>query len=156
MRHYYVHGRVHKKIIPPWKKDILYIILCISKFQDNLYNKGFSLAQKEFYEKNAQNLISKQIFARWQVVLFIFFLFWIKFIKRKIKFTPPFRISTGTMSRVNSQPPPRSKKSYAMSLPSSTMSTANSFLALSSPPKSPNPYISVITSTKESNLRMMI
>ena len=52
------------------KKEILAIVLCISKFQDDLFIKKFLLridwkSAKEILQKDIQNLVSKQIFARW-------------------------------------------------------------------------------------------
>ena len=59
------------------KKEILAIVQCISKFQDDLYNKKFLLrvdckSAKEILQKDVQNLVSKQIFARWQAILSAF------------------------------------------------------------------------------------
>jgi len=56
------------------KKEILPIVLCISKFQDDLFIKKFLLridckSAKEVLQKDVQNLVSKQIFARWQAIL---------------------------------------------------------------------------------------
>jgi len=56
------------------KKQILAIVLCISKFQDDLFIKKFLLhidckSAKEVLQKDIQNVISKQIFARWQTIL---------------------------------------------------------------------------------------
>ena len=51
------------------KKEILAIILCIQKFQSDVFNKKFLLlvdckSAKEILQKDVQNLVSKQIFAR--------------------------------------------------------------------------------------------
>lgn len=51
------------------KKEILSIVLCISKFQDDLYNKSFLLrinckSAKDVLTKDVKSLVSKQIFAR--------------------------------------------------------------------------------------------
>jgi hypothetical protein len=59
------------------KKEILSIVLCISKFQDNLLNQKFLIrvdckSAKHVLEKDVQNIASKQIFARWQAILSIF------------------------------------------------------------------------------------
>ena len=59
------------------KKEILSIVQCISKFQDDLLNKKFLLridcqSAKFILEKDVQNIASKQIFARWQAILSIF------------------------------------------------------------------------------------
>jgi len=56
------------------KKQSLSIVLCISKFQDNLFYKKFLLridckSAKEIFQKDVKNLVSKQIFARWQAIL---------------------------------------------------------------------------------------
>jgi len=67
------------------KKEILAIVLCISKFQDDLFIKKFLLqidckSAKEVLQKDVHNLVSKQIFARWQAILSAFD-FEIEFIK---------------------------------------------------------------------------
>ena len=67
------------------KKKILAIVLCVSKFQDDLYLKKFLLridckSAKEVLQKDVQNLVFKQIFARWQAILSVFD-FKIEFIK---------------------------------------------------------------------------
>ena len=59
--------------------------MCISKFQSDLLNQKFLLridckAAKHLLEKDVQNIVSKQIFARWQAILSIFD-FDIEFIK---------------------------------------------------------------------------
>jgi uncharacterized protein YcfL len=58
------------------KKEILSIVLCITKFQSNLLNQKFLLcvnckSAKEVLQKDVQNLASKQIFAQWQAILSI-------------------------------------------------------------------------------------
>jgi len=60
-------------------------VLCIFKFQDDLFIKKFLLRidcefAKEVLQKDVQNLVSKQIFARWQAILSAFD-FEIEFIK---------------------------------------------------------------------------
>jgi hypothetical protein len=59
------------------KKEILSIVLCISKFQSDLLNQKFLIrvdckSAKFVLEKDVQNIASKQIFARWQAILSIF------------------------------------------------------------------------------------
>ena len=59
------------------KKEILSIVLCISKLQSDLLNQKFLIGlivnlQKHVLEKDVQNIASKQIFARWQAILSIF------------------------------------------------------------------------------------
>ena len=59
------------------KKEILSIVLCITKFQDDLINKIFLVrvdckAAKDVLQKDVKNLVSKQIFARWQAILSCF------------------------------------------------------------------------------------
>jgi hypothetical protein len=59
------------------KKEILSIVLCITKFQSDLLNQKFLLrvdckSAKEVLLKDVQNLASKQIFTRWQAILSIF------------------------------------------------------------------------------------
>jgi len=76
------------------KKEILAIVLCISKFQDDLFLKKFLLridckSAKEVLQKYVQNLVSKQIFARWQAILSAFD-FDIEFIKGSDNSLPDF------------------------------------------------------------------
>lgn len=59
------------------KKEILAIILCISKFQDDLFSKSFVLkidckTTNSVLKKDVKNLVSKHIFARWQSLLSCF------------------------------------------------------------------------------------
>ena len=51
------------------KKELLAIVLCIQKFQSDIFNKKFLLrvdckSAKEILQKDVQNLVSKQIFDR--------------------------------------------------------------------------------------------
>lgn len=76
------------------KKEILSIVLCIKKFEDDLYMKRFILridciSAKYVLEKDIKNLISKQIFARWQALLSNFD-FEIEFIMRENNSLPDF------------------------------------------------------------------
>jgi len=76
------------------KKEILAIVLCVSKFQDDLYIKKFLLridckSAEEVLQKDVQNLVSKQIFARWQAILSAFD-FEIEFIKGSNNSLPDF------------------------------------------------------------------
>lgn len=53
------------------------MVICISKFQDDLLNQNFLVrvdckSAKHVLEKDVQNIASKQIFARWQEILSIF------------------------------------------------------------------------------------
>ena len=59
------------------KKEILSIVLCISKFQSDLLNQIFLLridckSAKYVIEKDVENIASKHIFAKWQVILSVF------------------------------------------------------------------------------------
>ncbi|TYK19831.1 Enzymatic polyprotein [Cucumis melo var. makuwa] len=59
------------------KKEVLTIVLCVQKFQGDLINKDFlvrtdSKAIKFIFKKDVKNLVSKQIFARWQTILSCF------------------------------------------------------------------------------------
>lgn len=59
-------------------KEILAIVLSISKFQGDLLNQKFLLRldckfAKEVLQKNVLNIASKLIFARWQAILSIFY-----------------------------------------------------------------------------------
>ena len=59
------------------KKEILAIVLCIQKFQSDVFNKKFLLridckSAKEILQKDVQNLVSKHIFAGWQAIFICF------------------------------------------------------------------------------------
>ncbi|PKI49545.1 hypothetical protein CRG98_030082 [Punica granatum] len=76
------------------KKEILSVVLCISKFQSDLLNQRFLLridckSAKEVLQKDVQNIASKQIFARWQAILSVFD-FDIEFIKGETNSLPDF------------------------------------------------------------------
>ena len=76
------------------KKEMLAIVLCIQKFQSDVFNKKFLLrvdckSAKEILQKDVQNLVSKQIFARWQAILSVFD-FEIEFIKGSSNVLPDF------------------------------------------------------------------
>lgn len=76
------------------KKEILSIVLCIKKFEDDLFMKSFLLridcqSAKTILEKDVKNIISKQIFARWQALLGNFD-FEIEFIKGENNSLPDF------------------------------------------------------------------
>jgi hypothetical protein len=76
------------------KKEILSIVLCVTKFQSDLLNQKFLLrvdckSAKEVLQKDVQNLVSKQIFARWQAILSIFY-FDIVYIKGDSNSIPDF------------------------------------------------------------------
>ena len=76
------------------KKEVLSIVNCISKFQDDLINKKFLLrvdckSAKEILQKDVKNLVSKQIFARWQAILSVFD-FDIQYIKGEKNSLPDF------------------------------------------------------------------
>jgi hypothetical protein len=67
------------------KKEILYVVLCISKFQSDLLNQKFLLridckSAKYVLKKDFEIIASKQIFARWQAI-FSAFDFDIEYIK---------------------------------------------------------------------------
>jgi hypothetical protein len=75
------HWNIYQQNYPTMKKEILAIVLCISKFQADLLNRNFLLridceAAKSVLQKDVQNLASKHIFARWQAILSIFNLIW--------------------------------------------------------------------------------
>ena len=77
------------------KKEILSIILCVSKFQNDLFNQKFLIkvdckSAKEVFQKNVQNLVSKQSFARWLAILSVFFYFDIEYIKGETNSIPDF------------------------------------------------------------------
>ena len=59
------------------KREILSIILCVSKFQNDLFNQKYLIrvyckSTKEVLQKDIQNIVSKQSFTRWQTILIIF------------------------------------------------------------------------------------
>jgi hypothetical protein len=59
------------------KKEVLAIVLSISKFQSDLLNQKFLVcvdckSAKDILQKDVKNLASKQIFARWQAILSVF------------------------------------------------------------------------------------
>ena len=76
------------------KKEILALILCISKFQDDILNQKFLIridckSAKHILEQDVKNIASKQIFARWQSILSIFH-FDIEYIKGEQNSIPDF------------------------------------------------------------------
>jgi len=76
------------------KKEVLAIVLCISKFQGDLHFKKFLLridskSAKEVSQKDIPNLISQQTFACWQEILSVFD-FDIEFINGKKNSLPDF------------------------------------------------------------------
>ena len=55
------------------KKEILNIVLCISKFQDDFLNQEFlsrvdCKSAKSVLQKDVKNIAYKHIFARWQAI----------------------------------------------------------------------------------------
>ena len=55
-------------------KEILAIVKCVLKFQDDLYNQKFLIktdcqAAKFMFNKDFKHDVSKQMFARWQAYL---------------------------------------------------------------------------------------
>uniref|UniRef100_UPI0030C77007 Ty3/Gypsy family RNase HI domain-containing protein n=1 Tax=Bradyrhizobium sp. TM233 TaxID=2599801 RepID=UPI0030C77007 len=76
------------------KKEVLAIVLSISKFQSDLINQKFLVrvdckSAKEILQKDVKNLASKHIFARWQAILSVFD-FDIEYIKGSNNFPPDF------------------------------------------------------------------
>ena len=76
------------------QKEILSIILCVSKFQNDFFNQRFLIrvdckSAKEVLQKDVQNLVSKQSFARWQAILSVFD-FDIEYIKGETNLIPDF------------------------------------------------------------------
>jgi len=74
-------------------KRKFYLLVC-SKFQDDLFFKKFLLcidckSTKEVLQKDVKNLVSKQIFVRWQAILSVFD-FEIDFIKGEGNSIPNF------------------------------------------------------------------
>jgi len=57
------------------QKEILSVVFCISKFKDDLFYIRFLLhckSAKEILQKDVKNLVLKQIFPRWQAILFAY------------------------------------------------------------------------------------
>ena len=59
------------------KKEILFVVLSISKFQSDLLNQKFLLridckSAKYVIEKDVENIASKHIFDWWQAILSVF------------------------------------------------------------------------------------
>jgi hypothetical protein len=76
------------------KKEILSVVLCITKFQSDLLNQRFLLridckSAKYILKKDVENIASKQIFARWQAILSAFD-FDIEYIKGSDNSIPDF------------------------------------------------------------------
>ena len=76
------------------KKEILSVVLCITKFQFDLLNQKFLLridckSAKYILKKDVENIASKQIFARWQAILSAFD-FDIEYIKGSENSIPDF------------------------------------------------------------------
>ena len=76
------------------KKEILSIVLSISKFQVDLLNQEFLLrvdckSAKSVLQKDVKNIASKHIFARWQAILSNFN-FQIEYIKGENNLIPNF------------------------------------------------------------------
>ena len=68
------------------KKEILSIVLCISKFQSDLLNQKFLLridckSAKYVIKKDVENITSKHIFAKWQAILSVFFILILNILK---------------------------------------------------------------------------
>ena len=71
------------------------IVLCISKFQNDLHYMKFLLRidcqnAKEVLQKDVLNLVLKQIFAHWQAMLSSLLLVLNSLMERKSKFLPDF------------------------------------------------------------------
>ena len=76
------------------KKEILFIVLCVSKFQIDLLNQKFLIridckSAEHVLEKDVQNISSKQVFAHWQSILSVFD-FDIEYIKGSQNSIPDF------------------------------------------------------------------
>ena len=76
------------------KKEMLSLVKCINKFQDDILNQKFLIridcsAAKHILQKDVKNLVSKQLFARWQAQLSAFD-FSIEFIKGESNSLPDF------------------------------------------------------------------
>ena len=87
-------GQLPSRITALLRKKFLSIILCVSKFQNDLFNQKFLIrvdckSAKEVLQKDVQNLVSKQSFARWQTILSVFD-FDIEYIKGESNSIPDF------------------------------------------------------------------
>ena len=96
------------------KKEILSIVLCITKFQSDLLNQKFLLridckSAKEILQKDVQNIASKHIFARWQAILSIFD-FDIEYIKGDTNSLPDFLTREFLQNRPNTASSNATKK----------------------------------------------
>jgi len=74
-------------------KEILSVVICISKFQDDLFYKKLlrinCKSVKDVLQKDVKNFVSEQIFARWQAIVSSFD-FEIEFIKGENNSLPDF------------------------------------------------------------------
>ena len=76
------------------KKEIIYIVECISDFQEDLLNQFFLLridykATKDVIENDVKNIVSKQIFARRKAIISVFD-FDIEYIKGELNYLSDF------------------------------------------------------------------
>ena len=92
------------------KKEILSIVLCVSKFQSDILNQKFLIrvdckSAKYVLEKDVHNIASKQIFARWQSILSIFY-FDIDYIKGSENSIPDFLTREFLQNNNDGEKPP--------------------------------------------------
>ena len=76
------------------RKEILAIVLCVSKFQEDILNQKFLIrvdckSAKHVLQKDVKNIASKQLFSRWKSILSIFD-FDIEYIKGSQNSIPDF------------------------------------------------------------------
>ena len=76
------------------KKEMLSLVKCINKFQDDILNQNFLIridcsSAKHILQKDVKNLVSKQLFTKWQAQLSIFE-YYIEYIKGDKNYLPDF------------------------------------------------------------------
>lgn len=72
-----MHENITQQKYSTVKQEVLAIVLCVSKFQDDLLNQHFLIrvdckSAKDILLKDVKNLASKHLFARWQAILSVF------------------------------------------------------------------------------------
>ncbi|KAG5037703.1 hypothetical protein JHK82_018514 [Glycine max] len=116
------------------KKEVLAIVLCISKLQSDLLNQKFLIrvdckSAKDILQKDVKNLASKQIFARCQAILSVFD-FEIEYIKSTSNSLPDY------LAKNSSGGGGRSSKGTILALPEPNTKKASSTFSGSSTQKS--------------------
>ena len=136
------------------KKEILSIVLFISKFQSDLLNQKFLLridckSAKYVIEKDVENIVSKHIFAKWQAILSVFY-FGIEYIKGSQNSIPDFLTCEFLQCQMASRRPKdnhpaKTSKQIVKKEPASPLDITNCFTTLGIIPR-PN-YSTVLASS---------